>query len=120
MRKLFLLIPLLLFGACDSDPEVTEGYVVQKNFEPAHWEGGWVEVCENDWFDTDEDGQIINDDCDTEWEAHHTHVSDRWKIRLEDCQFNDKNERKCYRSWLTVDEDTFRSYRVGAHYPNPA
>lgn len=121
MRKLAVALMLLVsLGACNSDPEITEGYVVQKQFEPEHWEGGWVEDCDNDWFDADDDGDTWEEECDSEWKPHHHRVSDRWKIRLEDCRVNEKGERKCYRSWLTVDETTFHDFKVGAHYPNPA
>jgi hypothetical protein len=124
MRKLATAaLTLLLFSglsACSTDPEITSGYVVQKNFEPRHWEGGWEEDCDTDWFDEDDDGNTLEQDCDSYWESHHRRVEDTWKIRLEDCRVNDKNERKCYRSWLEVDEDTFVDFRVGDHYPNPA
>lgn len=120
IRKLLFCL-LLVFVACGEDVP-TEGYVIQKVYDPAHWESGYRTESYNDC------GMHLNVDGDMElgcrpatrqvYEAHHAYIPDRWKFRLENCQEED-GKHKCHRGWLRVDETTFHSYVVGGHYPDP-
>lgn len=129
MKRLLLLV-LLVLVAC-GEP-VTEGYVRERKFEPAHWEGGYethtriVHDCDTTTRYDPETGESTTEtDCGPEtetyqeWEAHHHMVDDAWSFRLEACAFNEKKERKCRTGWVAVDETTYHQYKTGQHYPDP-
>ena len=126
MRRL-LLLALLVFMAC-GEP-VTEGYIRQRKFEPAHWEGGYethtrvVHQCRTvSRYDSLEDEYVTEQECGPEtetyqeWESHHHMVDDAWSFKLEECKFNEKKERKCRTGWVSVDETTFHGFENGEHY----
>lgn len=133
----------LLVGACDSEPPVTEGRVLNRNFEPAHEEEYWrteyrteyytEEVCTSDYdpFTGEYRGQrcrqesrtrqVPYDVRDTRW------VPDDWDLYLQQCEpegtRNEDGEilttdERCREGWVDIDdEDTYDSYEIGSYYP---
>lgn len=111
-RLLVVVIAALVLIACGpSLPPITSGKVVNREFVPAHYEGGWDEDCgmEYDFFNEEWDYE-----CDSRWDPHDHWVGDRWKLQLENCE-----AEKCRKAWVYVDETTFHRFNVGNNYPVP-
>lgn len=127
---IILVCIVIAFSAC-SDPPPEQGYVTDKRFIPAHWEGGYetyytTEIkCDSRYVSGygTAPGQYVQE-CRPEpashqrYEDHHEFVEDRWQLHLEDCKV-EKDERKCKRGWRTVSETLYDRYSIGNHYPDP-
>lgn len=113
----------LWLSSCSSEPPITTGKVVDKSFEPAHWEGGY------EYFTTygyhcglGYDGKYgcgLKSYEDSRWEDQHTWHNDSYRIQLQSCEENDKGELKCRTGWRTITELEYDRYDIGNHYPNP-
>jgi hypothetical protein len=123
------LLALGLLAACASPPK--EGYVRDKDFTAAHWESGYRTeyTTEPDCgyesvYDSTTGRYEQRYGCTTKqvshevYEAHHTWVDDSWRMRLEDCKVNAKDERKCKTGWREVTEAVYDRYDLGQHYPD--
>lgn len=132
MKRIAIIALALLALVSCGEPPPKEGYVRDKSFEAAHWEGGFETYYTTEYrchtvssYNYASKSYKTSQQCGPEmvsrqrWEDHHTYVEDRWKIKLEDCKVNDKGERKCRTGWLTVDQQTYHEYRIGSHYPDP-
>jgi hypothetical protein len=126
----FLVLLIVVLGAC-YDPPPEKGYVIDKNFNPAHWESGFETYYVPEYtcrstsrYNPSTGNYETGQDCGVQqvakqrWEDHHTWHSDSWKLKLKDCQMKDGKE-KCRTGWKRVDETTYHQYAVGQHYPNP-
>jgi hypothetical protein len=127
------MVAALALSACNSEPPVTQGYIRDKIFEPAHWEGGYEYYTDIEFgCDTESEYNYATGQYETvescgwepveksRYEPHHTWVDDRYKFQLEACEKNDKGENKCRKGNKTVTESEYDRYQVGQHYPNPA
>lgn len=119
-----VIAALLLTGCGSTEPAPTEGYVRAKDFTPAHWEGGWDTVTEEEcgfgtytdmWGDT-QTGWHCEDETRWVWDDHDTWVEDRWRLKLENC---DDDPKDCRSGWVTVDQITYHRYGIDKHYPTP-
>lgn len=130
-RALVLAVALIFTVGCGGEDPPTEGDVINKEFTPAHWEGGFETYylpeysCDTESVYNYQTGQYeTRQVCGTDmvahqrWEDHHNYVDDRWRLQLEDCTIEDGKE-KCRKGWVNVDETTYHDYKVGAHYPDP-
>lgn len=114
-----LLVVVALVG-CSGEP-MSSGYVRDKQFDPAHWEGGWdfvtrtEEVCKyrDDGFGFDGYGCEDEPTTDMVWDEQDTWVENRWKLLLESCS------KGCISGWIWVDQTTYQQYGIGQHYPDP-
>lgn len=123
MKRLLLII--LLLAACNSDPPIVEGDVIDKRFEPAHWEGGYdyIPMVRTECHSTYVNGQTQTS-CGPQtfmqpiWEDQHEWINDRYRLKLEVCEVKD-GKNKCRSSWRTVTESEYHDYSIGNHYPDP-
>lgn len=114
---------VLFLAACNSEPPITSGKVMEKRFTPAHWEDGYRTEsrygphCGYDIYG-DYDCSIKHY-TEQVYEAHHYYVNDRFQLQLESCGNNDKGELKCRTGWITIPESEYSDYAVGVNYPSP-
>lgn len=125
-----LVVVILCTGCADPPPET--GYVRDKSYEPAHWEGGYDTYYRSEYscspesvYDYNTGRTEYRPSCGykpvsyTVWDDHDEWVEDSWRLYLEDCKVNDKGENKCKKGWRSVsDESTYDKYGVGDHYPD--
>lgn len=110
----------LLLG-CGADAPAS-GYVRDKNFEPAHWEGGYRHEnrygykCGIDYHGEYTCG--MRSYTEDVYEDEHQWINDKFQLFLEDCHNNEDGKQKCTRGWRTVTSGEYDRYRVGSHYPN--
>lgn len=131
MKKFFLICAVVVVLSSCGSPSPDSGYVIERRFTPAHWQGGWDTrttmkyVCGNkseyDYVTGDYESRYT---CDYEpdsymvWEERHTYVDDSWQLKLEDCDEPEGDkEPKCNTGWLTVPESEYDDFPVGVHYP---
>lgn len=130
-RTLLLLTAVAVIAGC-GDPPPKQGTVIDKQYEPAHWEDGYETVYVPEYqcdtvtrYNPMTEGYETHEECGTEmvahqvYEEHHTYVDDRWKLRLRDCTTDKDGDRKCREGWVTVDETTYHDYNIRSHYPEP-
>ena len=112
-----LAVAVALLVACGKAPD--QGYVRQKNFEPAHNESRTRQVYDGETCTQSPPiGKMPGSrNCTpvyhTEW--YEEFVPAKWELKLEDC----KKPDDCESGWKPVDETTYNRYEVGQHYPNP-
>lgn len=119
MRTRALVLALLLFAACGDPVRVTTGYVVDKDYDRAHWSDNDTSLFGRDWDDKDcdTDWEYQWDTGEYEWEETCKYwYDDRWRLRLKNC-YDDPD--KCHEGWVEVDEDEYDEFRRGQHYPTP-
>lgn len=118
---LWIILMIIFIPGC-GDPPPEEGYVREKKFEEAHWEGGYESFTNYGYTcGMDFEGEYscgIRQYTDQRWEDHHTYVDDRWSLRLEFCEQKDGKE-KCRDGWKRVDETTYHKYEINNYYPQP-
>lgn len=125
LRKVVLVVAVvvLVFSGCAGENPPESGYVRNKDFIPAHWEGGYRYESYMDC------GPHLNYDGDIEfsckpatrsvYESHHTWVDDTWKLFLEDCEPPDeKGKEHCNKGWLEVTETMYNEHSLNSHYPD--
>lgn len=135
MRKTLCILGLLIASstACGGDPPPDQGYVRDKEFKPAHWEGGWDTYYTTEYrchteseYDYNTGQTRYVEDCGPEqvshtvWDDHDEWVEDRWRLKLEDCQSDKDGKEKCRSGWKWVTENEYEDYRLGQHYPDAA
>lgn len=117
-----IAVAIVFLAACSSEPPVTEGTVVRKEFSPAHWEGGWETRYEyRCGYGTDYDGKMkyrCRNESVSYWDDQHIWQADQWRIRLRSCETGTTTDKpKCREGWQYVDQQTFDDYNAGQHYP---
>ncbi len=121
------LLAAFALGSCSHEPPVESGYIRERKFEPAHWEGGWRTEyrIQTRCRSTSINGKYTSQ-CGPEsvahqvWEDQHEWINDRWKFKLEECVKEKEDEKQTCRSgWRSVTELEYERYRLGQHYPNP-
>ncbi len=114
MKRVILM--LLLIAACSSDPPITEGTVVNREFKAAHWESGYRSEPRYGYHcGIGYDGEYgcgMKHYTEQVYEERHTYIEDRYRLQLKSCE-----EDKCRTGWITVPEDEYGDYRVGDRYP---
>lgn len=107
-----------LLTSCNSEPPIEEGKVVNRRFEPAHWESGYRSEPRYGYqCGIGYDGKYgcgLKHYTEQVYEAQHHYVEDRYKLKLEKCE-----EDKCRQGWITVPESEYSDYAIGNHYPDP-
>lgn len=124
MKRLLVVMCLATLVACSSAPET--GTVIDKKFEPAHWESGYRTEYRPEFkchtrsvYNAFSKQYEMKQDCGTEmvphqvYESHHHYEQDAWSLKLERCKVDRKD---CKRGWRRVSEHDYREHRVGSFY----
>lgn len=127
--RLALLLCIFALIAC-GEGAPSQGYVKDKKFEAAHWEGGYETYYTYEYrcaletrTDYNTGRQTTEQVCGDEqvshqrWEDHHIHLDDAWSLLLEECK--ERKGANCRRGWREVTENEYDRYEVDMHYPNP-
>lgn len=125
LRILVMVLMIALISSCDSKPPITSGDVVNREFEPAHWEGGYESYCGYDYGYNAVAGKFEwHYSCNhSRWEDEHRWENDSWRIQIDGCvEYEDDGELKqhCDTRWIDVSERDYDRFTIGTHYPNPA
>lgn len=125
MKRAVLALALLLVACGDRAPST--GKVVDKRFDPEHWESGYRTDYVPQYrcravsrYDYDADQYVTTQECGTEteavqvWEEQHEHVPDRWYLKLEKCP--PESSKKCKTGWRRVSETRYEALGIGDFY----
>jgi hypothetical protein len=105
---------VLFFTGCTSRP--TTGYVKEKQYVPAHWEGAMRQrMTGMTCTPNGKNGTTCTPTYTTYWEDQDHWEEQSWELRLENCYSQDG----CRDGWVRVTEEAYGRYDVGQHYPNP-
>jgi hypothetical protein len=118
MKKILFILPLFLI-ACSSEPDLTSGTVVNKRFEPAHYETRLQQVYSGQNC-SGSGAQRVCTPIYT-YVPVNDYYPDDWDIQLKACGEEAGKEKisDCRTSWIDVSEEVYNQYGVGKHYPNP-
>lgn len=129
MRRVLLVLLMLFVVGCGEDPP-EQGFVIDKDYDPAHWEDGYDTVYHSEYrcsthsiYDYARDQYVQREECGIEqvphsvYNPHHRWVKDRWRLQLQHCEVNDKGEEKCRQGWRKVSAGTYELYDRGDYFP---
>lgn len=119
---------VLLLTSCGGEPPPESGIVVNKQFEPAHWESGYRTEYQPQFrcrtVSSYSNGKSTSrQQCGVEsvpvqvYEAQHRWVNDNWRVELKACKENDKGEEKCRKGWRSITEHDYERHDTGDYYP---
>ncbi len=129
---LLILICLvaIMCGACSGEAAPETGTVMNRKYEPEHWEAGYETyytteyVCGNKSVYDYNSGKYVNRySCDFEdvshqrYEEHHRWYDNEWKLLLRRCEKKDDGKEKCHEGWREVTEDEYDRHNIGNYYP---
>lgn len=126
-----VVIVVLIFCTGCAEPPPESGYVRDKSFTPAHWEGGYDTEYRTEYrcepsstYDYGSGKYVYGTSCGFKsvphsvWDDHDSWIEDRWRLYLEDCTRNDEGKEKCRKGWRTVDSQSYDRYGLGDHFPD--
>lgn len=127
---LVICIVCVLCASCAGDPPPETGHVINRKYEPEHWEAGYDTYYETEYVCGYDDVYDYNSgeykykyDCDFEdvekrrYEEHHRWVEDEWSLLLRKCEQKDNGDEKCREGWRDITEDEYSRHDVGDYYP---
>jgi hypothetical protein len=104
-------------------PHFNTGSIVNKNFDPAHYDDYTTQQYVGETCNGTGASQVCTSNYVTVW--HHDYVPDNWSIQIENCNVYHKNgdlwvdkhgNAKCFKKWLDVDHGAYDQYRIGNRY----
>lgn len=129
--KRLLIIAILALAACSSEPPLSEGRVVDREFDPEHTEHytethyrtEYYEDCGYDSeynFQTGQYEQVYSCESESRQVPYYVdatrRVDDDWDIQIEGCTTNDKGEEKCRTSWIDVSRAVYEECELRRLY----
>lgn len=123
MRKVLLGLVFVL-AACNSHPEITEGYINRRDFIPAHEEAYWdsepYQDCGYKYGYNYSSGEYDhNYRCSTEYRQvrRYRWVRDQWYIQIHGCAKEEKKDKDyCADRRVQVDQGTYEKSKGYSYY----